>query len=176
VGVRLSPLGTAATTGVFYQPQMIDDGDCGAMGGMKVGRVHWSTWRKPVPVSLCPPQIPHDQTWARTRAACSGKPANNHLSLEQKGCCILLLPVSLIGKAMQHYRTCHYNSCFITLCSVICKRQHSIARCTVLIDIFSKNSLMGNSSNDIYVCLQCGQSCSQLMKTNNSQTSIHSET
>jgi hypothetical protein len=30
-GVRLSPLGTAATTGLFYKSQMIDDGDCGAI-------------------------------------------------------------------------------------------------------------------------------------------------
>jgi hypothetical protein len=37
-GVRLSPLGTAATTGLLYQPQMIDDGHCGAMGGIKIGR------------------------------------------------------------------------------------------------------------------------------------------
>jgi hypothetical protein len=29
-GVRLSSLGTAATIGLLYQPQMIDDGDCGA--------------------------------------------------------------------------------------------------------------------------------------------------
>jgi hypothetical protein len=36
--VRLSPLGTAATTGQLYQPQMIDDGDYGALGGMKIGR------------------------------------------------------------------------------------------------------------------------------------------
>jgi hypothetical protein len=36
--VRESPLGTAATIGLFYQPQMIDDGDCGAIGGMKIGR------------------------------------------------------------------------------------------------------------------------------------------
>jgi hypothetical protein len=27
-GVRLSPLGTVATTGLLYQPQMIDDDDC----------------------------------------------------------------------------------------------------------------------------------------------------
>jgi hypothetical protein len=33
-GVRLSPLSTAATTGLLYQPQMIDDDDCGAIGGM----------------------------------------------------------------------------------------------------------------------------------------------
>jgi hypothetical protein len=29
-GVRLNPLGIAATTGLLYQPQMTDDGHCGA--------------------------------------------------------------------------------------------------------------------------------------------------
>jgi hypothetical protein len=48
---------------------MIDDGDCGAVGGMKIGRGNRSTRRKPAPVSLCPSQIPHEQTWARTRVA-----------------------------------------------------------------------------------------------------------
>jgi hypothetical protein len=59
-GVRLSPLGTAATTGLLYQPQMIDDGDCGEIGGMKIGRGNRSIRRKPAPAPLCPPQIPHD--------------------------------------------------------------------------------------------------------------------
>jgi hypothetical protein len=49
-GVRLSPLGTAATIGVLYQPQMTDDGDCGAIGGMKIGRGNLSTRRKPAPL------------------------------------------------------------------------------------------------------------------------------
>jgi hypothetical protein len=71
-GVRLSPLGTAATTGLLYQPQMIDDGDYGAVGGMKIGRGNRSTRRRPAPVTLCPPQIPHDQTEARTWAATVG--------------------------------------------------------------------------------------------------------
>jgi hypothetical protein len=31
-GVKLSPLGTAATTGLLYQPQTIDGGDCEAIG------------------------------------------------------------------------------------------------------------------------------------------------
>jgi hypothetical protein len=31
-------LGTAATTGLLYQPRMIGDGDCGETGGMKIGR------------------------------------------------------------------------------------------------------------------------------------------
>jgi hypothetical protein len=61
-GVRLSPLGTAVTTGLLYQPQMIDDGDCAAIGGMKIGRGNRSTWRKPATAPLCPPQVPHDQT------------------------------------------------------------------------------------------------------------------
>jgi hypothetical protein len=71
-GVRLSPLGTAAITGLLYQPQMIDDGDCGVIGGIKIGMGNRSTRRKPAPAPLCPPQIPHDQTRARTRAAAVG--------------------------------------------------------------------------------------------------------
>jgi hypothetical protein len=71
VGVRLSPLGTAATTVLFYQLQIIDD-ECGAVGGVKIGREKRSTRRKPARVPICPPQIPHEQTWARTRAAAAG--------------------------------------------------------------------------------------------------------
>jgi hypothetical protein len=44
----------------------------GAIGGMKIGRRNRSIWRKPVPAPLCPPQIPHDQTWAQTWAAVVG--------------------------------------------------------------------------------------------------------
>jgi hypothetical protein len=35
--MRLSPLGTAANIGLLYQPQMIDDGDCGTISGKKIG-------------------------------------------------------------------------------------------------------------------------------------------
>jgi hypothetical protein len=42
-------LGTAATTGLLYQPQMIGDGDCGELGGMKIGRGNRSIRRKPAP-------------------------------------------------------------------------------------------------------------------------------
>jgi hypothetical protein len=58
--VRVSPLGTVATTGLLYQLQMTDDGDCGATGGMKIGRRNQSTQRKPAPVPLRPTQMPHD--------------------------------------------------------------------------------------------------------------------
>jgi hypothetical protein len=46
----------------------------------------WSNWwnedwqGKPTPAPLCPPQIPHDQTRARTPDRCGGKPATNRLS------------------------------------------------------------------------------------------------
>jgi hypothetical protein len=53
-------LGTAATIGLLYQPRMICDGDCGEIGGMKIGRENRSTRRKPAPAPICPPQIPHD--------------------------------------------------------------------------------------------------------------------
>jgi hypothetical protein len=67
-GVRLSPLGTSATVCLLYQPRMIDD-DYGAVGGMRIGKGKGSTGRKPARVPLCPPQIPHDLTWDRTRTA-----------------------------------------------------------------------------------------------------------
>jgi hypothetical protein len=50
-------LGTAATTGLLYQPRMIGEGDCGDIGGMNIGRGNRSTWRKPAPAPLCPPQF-----------------------------------------------------------------------------------------------------------------------
>jgi hypothetical protein len=57
-----------------FWPVVPAPGDCenGEVGGMKIGRGNRSTRRKPVPVSLCPPQIPLDQTRARTRAATVG--------------------------------------------------------------------------------------------------------
>jgi hypothetical protein len=56
-GVRLSLLSTAATVWPMYQPQMIDE--YGAVGVMRIGRGNRSAPRKPAPVPLCPPQIPH---------------------------------------------------------------------------------------------------------------------
>jgi hypothetical protein len=45
--------------GLLYQPRTIDD-ECEAVGGMRIGKGNRSTRRKPAPVPLCPPQIPHD--------------------------------------------------------------------------------------------------------------------
>jgi hypothetical protein len=52
--------GTTAATGLLYQPWMMGDGDCGEIGGMKIGRGNRSNRRKPASAPLCPPQIPHD--------------------------------------------------------------------------------------------------------------------
>jgi hypothetical protein len=63
--VRLSPLGTSAT--IWPIVPAPDDDECGAVGGMRIGRGSRRTRRKPAPASLCPSQIPHDLTWDRTR-------------------------------------------------------------------------------------------------------------
>jgi hypothetical protein len=52
---------------------MIGEGDCGAIGAMKIGKGNRSTRRKPATAPLCPAQIPLDQTRG-------GKPATNRLS------------------------------------------------------------------------------------------------
>jgi hypothetical protein len=71
--VRLSALGTAACIDLLYQTQMIDDCDCGAIVGMKIGKGNRSTRRKSAPLLLCPPQIPHDQNQTRTLVDAVGK-------------------------------------------------------------------------------------------------------
>jgi hypothetical protein len=50
---------------------MMDDDEYGIIGGM-LGKGNRSTRRELAPVLLCAPQIPHDFTWARTRAAAVG--------------------------------------------------------------------------------------------------------
>jgi hypothetical protein len=62
-------------TAPLYQPRMIDD-KCGAVGRMRIDRGNRSTRRKPAPVPLCSPQIPHDPS-----RRC-GKPATNRLSYD----------------------------------------------------------------------------------------------
>jgi hypothetical protein len=58
---------------------MMNDDDCGAVGGM-LGSGNRSARRRPAPVPLYPPQIPHDRTGVRTRAPRGRKQATNRLS------------------------------------------------------------------------------------------------
>jgi hypothetical protein len=70
--VRLSPLGTWPLFGLLYQAQITDADMCEAVSGMRIRRGSRSTRRRPASVPLRPPQIPHDLTGARTRAAAVG--------------------------------------------------------------------------------------------------------
>jgi hypothetical protein len=67
-GVRLSPLGTSVTN----WPIVPAPDECGAVGGMRIGKGNRSIRRKPAPVPLCQPQIPHDLTWIRIRVTAVG--------------------------------------------------------------------------------------------------------
>jgi hypothetical protein len=69
VGVRLSPLGTSDTNWSMYQPLKIDE--YGAFGGIKIGRGN-RTRRKPTPVPLSSPQIPHGLSGDGTLIAALG--------------------------------------------------------------------------------------------------------
>jgi hypothetical protein len=51
---------------------MIDDDDCAAIGGMRIGRGKRSSRRKTAPLPLGPPKILHDVIRARNRAAVGG--------------------------------------------------------------------------------------------------------
>jgi hypothetical protein len=65
--------------GLLYQPQMTDDGDCGAIGGMWIGRGNRCTRRKPAPVLLLSTTNP---TWpdpGSNPGRRGGKPATNRL-------------------------------------------------------------------------------------------------
>jgi hypothetical protein len=64
--------------GLLHQRGMIDGDECGAVGGMTIGRGNRSTWRKPAPAPLCPPQIPHD--WLELKPGLPGWEAGNQPS------------------------------------------------------------------------------------------------
>jgi hypothetical protein len=72
-GLRLSPLDTSATNWPMVPaPDGDDDDECGAIGGIRIGRGTQSTRRKPALVPLCPPQITYYLTRARKRTAAVG--------------------------------------------------------------------------------------------------------
>jgi hypothetical protein len=53
--------------GLLYQRRTMDNDECEAVGGM-IGRGNRRTRRKPAPMPLCSPQIPH-YNWNGTRTA-----------------------------------------------------------------------------------------------------------
>jgi hypothetical protein len=77
---------------------MIGEGDCGAIGGMKIGRGNRSSRRKPAPAPLCPPQFPLDHT----RAAAVG-----NQRLTARAIIFLLLFIYHLINPKGGYRICH---------------------------------------------------------------------
>jgi hypothetical protein len=63
--------------GLLYQPWMMDDDECGVIGGI-IGRGNQSTLKKRAPVPLCPPYITYDLI--RTRIRVSAVPSRRRLT------------------------------------------------------------------------------------------------
>jgi hypothetical protein len=57
------------------------DYNYGAVGGMRTGKGNRNTRRKPAPVPLFPPQISHDLSWDRTRAAAVERHLRGYIKL-----------------------------------------------------------------------------------------------
>jgi hypothetical protein len=66
-GVQLDPLSTVVTSRPIVPAPGGGDGEIGGM----IGRGNPSTWRKPAPMPLCPPQTPR-AAQMRTQAAVVG--------------------------------------------------------------------------------------------------------
>jgi hypothetical protein len=64
---------------LLYSRRMVDD-ESGVVVEMRIGRGNRNTRRKPAPVPLCPPQIPHDLTPGSNPGRRGGRPATNGLS------------------------------------------------------------------------------------------------
>jgi hypothetical protein len=77
---------------------MIGEGECGAIGGMKIGRGNRNTGRKPAPAPLCPPQIPLDQTRDRARAATVGSQRLTTWAMARP--CTLLTPCHFLSTVL----------------------------------------------------------------------------
>jgi hypothetical protein len=58
--------------GLLYQPRMMDDDECVATFGIRIGLGNRSTRRKPATIPLCRPQIPHYLTRVRIPASAIG--------------------------------------------------------------------------------------------------------
>jgi hypothetical protein len=144
-GVKLDPLGTAATNRpIVPAPGDYDDGE---IGGMMIGRGNWSTHRKPAPVLLCPPQTSHACPDANP-GCCGGKPATNCLRYfkweASRGlcahtvyCCSLCLLAWSLTQRLSTTYTKYQNSVHSCASCVQLKSAHFIfARCKPACQIF----------------------------------------
>jgi hypothetical protein len=118
-------------TDLLYQPRMIDEDDCGAVGVMIIGTGNRSTRRKPAPVSLCPSQIRHDLTWVRTRATAMGS--------RRLTAWAMVRPALSLESACHVWNLCNFSKAdkriregnFVTMCNLLscsckCKLKHDV--------------------------------------------------
>jgi hypothetical protein len=87
VGYKLGSHGTSATEWPIVPAAGDYDGE---FAGIKIGRGNRSSRRKPAPAPLCPPQIPLDETRARTRADAVGSQRLTDLAMARPFCTLLL--------------------------------------------------------------------------------------
>jgi hypothetical protein len=99
--------------GLLYQPRMIHDDECGAIGGMIIGRGKPKYSEKPLRVPLYPPQISQALTWARIREA-GDKPRDLWYGLEP---CVTVFEFPSVASVPEVYN--------VTVCSTVYHRRWS---------------------------------------------------
>jgi hypothetical protein len=82
-----------------------------------IGRGNRSTRRKPAPEPLCPPQIPLDQTWARTRAAAVGSQRLTAWAMARPKFQLLPRGQAEVCSKCETSPTHRYTSASLSLCS-----------------------------------------------------------
>jgi hypothetical protein len=146
--------------GQLYQFQMIGD-DCGAIGGMRISRGNRSTRRKPAPAPLCPPQIPHKLTWARTRAAAVGRRRLTAWATVRPNINVTLHREAALDGAWEIFRVRHvFISC--TVRSGETSRYHNVPVCVPLrLSPARCKGFQERVSNFSIYCAGCGQASSK---------------
>jgi hypothetical protein len=72
--------------GLLYQSRMIDNGDCGAVGGMRIGKGNRSTRKNPCPsATLSTTKVTRPDLGTNT-GYCGGEKATNHLGYSTASC------------------------------------------------------------------------------------------
>jgi hypothetical protein len=137
---KLGPLGTSATEWPIV-PAPGDYGD-GEFGGMKIGRGDRSTRWKTATAPLCPPQIPLDQTRARTRDAAVGSQRLTAWAMARQK---LKLKLLVLYRFQQYFHCCRRRTLPINGSSTVAYlRSYCIAMPVFL--LFVSLSLPSNGS------------------------------
>jgi hypothetical protein len=140
----MGPLGTSANYGlIVLAPSDCEDGEFGGMNG----RGNRSTWRKPAPAPLCPPQIPLDQIGDWTRAAAVGSQR---------------LTASAMARPKWIVRKCNNCGAFVRCCLIISKIVRvngKLYRHKIRVIFIPTTSVPNTFRPDKYLANSVGNSC-----------------